>query len=415
MPPILLAICLLAADDARVGSSPKPLAGVWRAAVEGPGGDVPFRLEIVPTGRGIDAWVKNGAEHFRVGRTTLDAGRVTLHFDPYDSRIDARVTADGTRLEGEWLRYRGDAPETHMRFHAQHGVRWRFPEEDGGEPSSGPDIAGRYRVRFHSDDASSVGVFQVAAPRVGRRSVIHGTFLTPLGDYRYLEGIAVGDELKLSVFDGAHAFLFRAQVDGSGHLAGDFWSRDTWHDTWTATPDPDAALDDPFELTRLDDASSWRDLAFRDTDGVLRKLSDPMFAGEARLIVLFGTWCPNCFDETRYLVELDRRFGDRGLSILGLAFEFGDDFERSARVVNEYKAHQDADWPVLIAGTSDKADATRRFPALDRVRAYPTTLFIDRDDRVRAIYTGFSGPATGDDHQRLRDRFERLIEQLLDR
>jgi hypothetical protein len=32
---------------------------------------------------------------------------------------------------------------------------------------------------------------------------------------------------------------------------------------------------------------------------------------------------------------------------------------------------------------------------------------------VAAIYTGFSGPATGAEHQRLRDAFEARIERLL--
>ena len=37
---------------------------------------------------------------------------------------------------------------------------------------------------------------------------------------------------------------------------------------------------------------------------------------------MFGSWCPNCHDAAEYLVELDRRYRSRGLSILGLAFEF---------------------------------------------------------------------------------------------
>jgi hypothetical protein len=35
-----------------------------------------------------------------------------------------------------------------------------------------------------------------------------GSFLTPSGDYRFLEGIVTGDSLKLSTFDGSHAYTF---------------------------------------------------------------------------------------------------------------------------------------------------------------------------------------------------------------
>ena len=45
--------------------------------------------------------------------------------------------------------------------------------------------------------------------------VVTGTFRTKTGDYRYLEGVMDGNRLKLSTFDGAHAFLFTATVSDS--------------------------------------------------------------------------------------------------------------------------------------------------------------------------------------------------------
>jgi len=38
------------------------------------------------------------------------------------------------------------------------------------------------------------------------KNKLTGTFLTTTGDYRYLDGIVTGDSLKLSTFDGAHAY-----------------------------------------------------------------------------------------------------------------------------------------------------------------------------------------------------------------
>ncbi len=51
---------------------------------------------------------------------------------------------------------------------------------------------------------------------------------------------------------------------------------------------------------------------------------------------------------------------------------------------------------------------------LDKVRSYPTFIFLDSQDTVKAIYTGFSGPATGDAYQKLRSQFEQIIESCLD-
>jgi hypothetical protein len=83
--------------------------------------------------------------------------------------------------------------------------------------------------------------------------------------------------------------------------------------------------------------------------------------------------------------------------------------------VERYREHHRVNFPILIAGTSDKAAASKAFPALDRVRAYPTTLFLNARGNVVSVYTGFSGPATGRDNERLREHFENTIEELLGR
>ena len=47
---------------------------------------------------------------------------------------------------------------------------------------------------------------------------VTGTLLTPTGDHRFLAGEAHGDELFLSRFDGASAYLYRARLDENGGL-----------------------------------------------------------------------------------------------------------------------------------------------------------------------------------------------------
>ena len=119
-------------------------------------------------------------------------------------------------------------------------------------------------------------------------------------------------------------------------------------------------------------------------------------------------------DAPSCLAELDRRYRARGLSILGLAFELTGDLERDTRQVQRFRERYQIEYPILVAGIADKQDASRRFPLLDRVRAYPTTIFLDAAGNVRAVHTGFAGPATGPEHQHLRAEFERLIEDLLE-
>ena len=78
----------------------------------------------------------------------------------------------------------------------------------------------------------------------------------------------------------------------------------------------------------------------------------------ARLIELFGSWCPNCADAARYLSELDERYRSRGLRILGLAFEHTGDFARDAAQVKKYASYHGLQFPLLLAGVSDKASAS---------------------------------------------------------
>jgi len=418
-----------------------PVMGAWRATLASPGGELPFELvlrrgvrgagpsdgsAVLVRGARLSAEIHNGTEVIATGAVELDGEELVIPLEPYDSRLVARIAPDGRSLDGHWEKMAGAGREARLEFHARAGEAPRFGVVDEGAGDPGADtgaatdatealntgraalLDGRWAVDFDSDENLSVGIFR--SLRDGRAE---GTFLTTLGDYRYLAGAFDGKRLRLSCFDGGHAFLFDATLNEAGELAGDFWSRDSWHETWTAKKDAAAALPDSFGLTTWDKTASLADFKFPDATGTLRSLDDPEFRGKARLITLFGTWCPNCNDEADYLAELQERYGERGLKILGLAFELDDDLARSAAQVARYQERHNAHWPVLFAGISDKAKATEALPALDRVRSYPTVLFVDAVGQVRAVHTGYAGPATGAAHERMRERYETLIEELL--
>jgi len=388
-----------------LGGADAPLSGVWHAWLDSPGGSLDFGLRIERGGDRWKAWLINGTEEIPVPKVSWHGTEFVRGIDYYDSTITARLSSSGRRLDGQWQKRAGPGRFARLPFHAAYGSR---PAEDGAPPPT-PQFTGRWSVRFAKSDDPAVGVFSVDV----RTGAATGTFLTTLGDYRFLAGRASGGRMRLSCFDGAHAFLFDAPLETDGTMTGDFWSRDAWHEKWSARRDDSAELPDGFGLTRSDPAVKLDALTFPDLDGRPRSLSDPDFMGRARIIAVFGSWCPNCRDETLYLTELHRRYKKRGLSILGIAFELTGDFQRDAAQVKTYVKRHGITYPVLIGGISDKAEASKRFPLLDRIRAYPTTLFLDAKGTVRAVHTGFSGPATGAAHERLRERFESMIETLL--
>lgn len=408
LPGLLLATlpaCGGSEDPSAATDAPTLASGPWRAALASPGGPLTFGLDLTPEPSGaLRLTLLNGEERRPAGLIEQGDDSITVEIPPYRSRLVAKVTDGGRGLEGRWDRDRGAGHERILAFAATAGP------EPATDITLGPEAAdaltGRWSVRFADDEDPAVGVFEARADGTAR-----GTFLTTLGDYRFLAGRFDGTRLDLSCFDGAHAFLFSATLEGET-LSGDFWSRDSYHTTWTATKDAAASLPDDFALTTWtggEDALS--SLSFPDLEGTPRRLDDPAFAGDARLLVVFGSWCPNCNDLSEYLVELDARY--EGLSILGLAFEYGDDPEAQRTAVRDYLAHHGAEYPALICGTTNKAKASAALPILDRVRAYPTTVFMDGQGKVSAVHTGFSGPATGKRYERLRERFESEIESLL--
>ncbi len=394
------------------GDSSQPASGTWRAWLDSPGGELPFGLELRQDAGTWNAVLVNGPERITIPSVEIAVGQVLLRMDHYDSHLAAKVARDGKSLTGTWEKRRSATETTRMAFYASHGAQPRFPKlapatESPQAPADA--FAGRWQVAFASDTDPAVGVF-----RVGKTTGnLFGTFLTATGDYRYLAGQQRGDELALSCFDGAHAFLFRATRQADGTLAGDFWSRDTWHDTWTAVRDDAASVPDPYAQTTWDQELGLAGMVFTDLEGRPRSLADPAFAGRARILQVFGSWCPNCHDETAFLAEFERRYRDRGLAVVGIAFELTGGFERDRRQLQRFEERYDVQYPLLIGGVADKSLATQAFGALDRVRSYPTTIFLHADGRVRSIHSGFTGPGTGAAYDAVREEFTSLVEELL--
>ena len=174
-----------------------------------------------------------------------------------------------------------------------------------------------------------------------------------------------------------------------------------------------ALLPDAWTQVGLTGDSGDFHFEFPDLEGSPVSLQDSRFRGKVVLVNVFGSWCPNCNDEAPLLAEWHRRYRDAGLEIVGLAYEFTGEPERDREQVRRFAARYGIEYPLLLAGISDKTAAGATLPDLTAVLSYPTTLFIDRQGKVRRIHSGFTGPGTGDHYARLVAEFEGLIESLL--
>ena len=207
-------------------------------------------------------------------------------------------------------------------------------------------------------------------------------------------------------------YLLTGRLEGDT-LRGTFHAGLRTQTPWTAvrsTGQPH--LKPPTEVTRADTAAPFR-FAFPDLGGRVVTQDDPRFRGKVVLVDIFGSWCPTCHDAAPTLVRLWRKYHGRGLEIVGLAYEVTGDTAIDAPLVRRYRDKFDIPFPLLLGGISDAQEAAATLPQLDGFGAFPTTIFLGRDGKVKRVHAGFYGPATGAQHRQLVAEFEREVEKLL--
>lgn len=399
----LLLLSLIALASCKNSSEFK--TGTWRGTVQTAGGELPFGLDIQKEGEGYAVVVVNGDEKLKMDKSFIKDDSLHIPMEIFDSEIVAKVNGD--KLTGYWKKMRSDFTFLSSAFEAEYGKTYRFAETKETPKSA---LANKYEVLFLStdkqDSTQSVGVFETSG------SQVTGSFLTTTGDYRFLAGDIVGDSLKLSCFDGTHAFLFKAKIEGD-KLTGGFWSGPTGFESWTATKNDSAELPDVTKLTYLKEGYKTVDFSFPNTDNKKVSLSDEAYKGKVVVIQILGSWCPNCMDESKFLAPWYKKNKDRGVEIVGLSYEKSTDTSFAFPKIKRMKERFGMDYEVLLAGTNNKDEASKTLPMLNRVIGFPTTIFIDKKGQVREIHTGFSGPGTGHYYDEFVSDFNRLIDKLL--
>jgi len=167
---------------------------------------------------------------------------------------------------------------------------------------------------------------------------------------------------------------------------------------------------DPSLHTRVADPAKPFAFSFPDISGRTVSSTDARFLGKVLLVVVTGSWCPNCHDEAPFLAQLYDKYRDRGLEVVALDFEEPEqitDLNRLRWFVEHYGIH----YPVLVGG--DPNDVNAKIPQLVNLNSWPTTVFIGRDGLVKAVHAGFASPASGDFNSKLQAEITARVEALL--
>jgi thiol-disulfide isomerase/thioredoxin len=401
---VVITTLALAACGKKTETAGTLKTGMWRATIEIQGQQLPFNFELTKDDEGgYDIYLRNADERLLLDEVNVTRDSINIGLHIFDANIKASIKGD--TLKGEFIKnYEKDF---NIPFTAVYGQSFRF--ERVKDQKDVPDFTGKYAVTFthEFDTTKAVGIFKQQGDSVT------GTFLTPTGDYRYLQGNVVNGLMQLSTFDGNHAYIFRATKKEDGSLTGEFISGKNHMEFWEGIKDENASLPDPESLTYLKPGYERIEFKFPDVNGNPVTLNDEKYKNKVVILQMFGTWCPNCMDETMFLSPWYNENKKRGVEIIGLAYERKPDFDYASGRVKKMIDKLKVSYDFVIAGTNDKTQAAETLPMLNKVVAFPTTIFIGKDGKVKKIHTGFSGPGTGFYYEQGIQKFNETVNELL--
>jgi thiol-disulfide isomerase/thioredoxin len=373
-----------------------PVAGRWDAVVTVNDVDIPFRFDVEADATRVGGSFFNGEERIQSTAGTFAGGVLTLAFDHYATRINARLI-DG-HLEGQYIRARG-AP---YPFRA----RTAAPPPPAAAPA--PAIAGVWIIPVKSAKGEAAWRFIVHQ----NGPDVSAAILRVDGDTGALTGRYQDGTFVLSHFSGQRPALLEMTLEPDGSLAmlqnkrtkmtavREEHARER-HVAPPTDPSVHSFAKNPTERFRF---------SFADPDGRVVSSDDERFRNRVVIVSITGTWCPNCHDEAPFLAELYERYRGMGLEIVALSFEEAAQLQNPARL-RAYAERYGITYPMLLAGIPD--DLSAKVPQIENLNSFPTTIFLGRDGRVREVHAGFPSKASGRFYAETTAEIQRIVEELL--
>ncbi len=384
-------------------TEPKPTSlkkGFWRGEITIQKQQIPFVFEVLSSNNEYKINLHDGDNIIELDEVSVvnDSLFFTLHiFD-----IDVKAKIKKNNISGTYTKNYAD--NYVLPFKAAYGKKDRV-----NNPSTSTNFDGTWSFKFEGDDDNNkkVAIFKADD------NLLKGSILSKTGDYRFLEGTSTNKDFTLYAFDGNHLYIFKAELENDSIFKGEYWSGKTGNKKFTAIKNENATLPDANSLTYLKEGYNGMEFSFPGLDGNPISLTDKKYQDKVVVLQLFGTWCPNCMDETKFLTSWYDNNKNRGVEIIGLAYEVKDDFDYAKKRVQKMKDKYNIGYDFVIAGTSERGNAAKSLPMLNHVMSFPTAIIIDKKGKVRNIHTGFSGPATGDYYLDYVHEFNVLMDELL--
>lgn len=378
----------------------RSLSGLWDGTIQYDDYKIPFPIEFTQKGRDVTGSFFNGDERVTSTSGRLTGDSLTLNFDHYATRLTATVSKGAVKGTYGNSRYGYHDFEAHVH------------NSIAMADSNAPNIAGVWEIPTESPKGEHA--WRLIIQQKGAQA--SAAILRVDGDTGALVGAFHDGKFVLNHFDGARASVMEIvpKSDGSLDVALRGFHNPT--KTFSAIRLQDAKAkglpepSDPDDFTRVKNPDQPFQFSFPDLAGNLVSNTDARFRGKVVLVNITGSWCPNCHDEAPYLEELYRRYHSQGLEIVALDFEEPEQRKDPTRLQAFIKKYG-IEYTYLLAG--EPSELQTKLPQAENLNSWPTTFFLGREGRVRAVHAGFAAPASGDFNVALKKEVSERIEKLL--
>ena len=382
--------------------------GRWSGSLNLNSVDVlPFRIKVLKKKSTFHFFIYNGKEKIEMDPISYVNDSLHVAFPYFNSKLVFSVNTKNY-ISGYWVNF-NKGENYKIPFSARHVKKSCFSVFQ--DRSTQLSVDGKWKVEFAPKTDYSypaIGLFS----QKKNSNHLTGTFLTETGDYRFLEGQTKKDSLVLSCFDGSHAFLFKAAMVNKDSLSGRFLSGKHWETNWNAVKNQSFTLSSPEKLTYLVNGETIS-FGLKRLDGTLFSYPQDVSKNKVVILQIMGSWCPNCLDETLFYKTLYDKYHDKGLEIISIAYEIGENFDDYVTRVQKLKNKLSLDFTFLIGGKASKSLASQHFNGLNEIVSFPTSIFIDKQGEVVRVHTGFNGPGTGAHYTNYKRKTTMLLEYLL--
>jgi len=366
--------------------------GNWDGTVAMNALRVPFRMEITEA----PAQVCFFEDTQPVCSTTarIEDGKLMAKWDYMNSQLTLSASDGG--LGGTYVNLRtGRELKIEAAAHKAASKSAEKPAQFGGE------------WEVHSPQRPGPGN-QLILRQSGTE--LKGTILRIDGDDGALVGQVDGKHFEIAHFSGDRPTLLKGSLEADGTLSLEMGAQKLigLRPSEARARKLEPPLD-PMTYTHAKDPSEKFHFSFKDVDG--KPYTEDSFAGKPYVVSITGSWCPNCRDEAPFLAEVYRDYHPKGLQMAAFCFEAAGDPTYAPLRAFVRKFH--IEYPTLIVGEPSPEMLKTAVPQIENLSKYPTTIYVGKDGRVRAVHTGFPSGGSGEELEKVKEEIRGTVERML--